>query len=92
MRSFCSLFLLLSVIPTLNALATIQRAGRYLYNTTDGSRFFIKGVAYQPQGSLPLDSESYHSLVFLGTVGTDAADPFPEPTEFVSSFTSTTLT
>jgi len=63
-----SLFLLLStVFSSLNALATIQRAGRYLYNTTDGSRFYIKGVAYQPQG----------------TVGANAADPFPEPTDFI---------
>ena len=32
-----------------NALPNITRAGRYLYNA-DGSRFFIKGVAYQEQG------------------------------------------
>jgi hypothetical protein len=31
------------------AIGKITRTGRYLYNS-DGSRFFIKGVAYQEQG------------------------------------------
>jgi 1,3-beta-glucanosyltransferase GAS1 len=32
-----------------NAIAKITRQGRYLYDDS-GTRFFIKGVAYQPQG------------------------------------------
>lgn len=32
-----------------NAIQAVSRAGRYLYNA-DGSRFYIKGVAYQGQG------------------------------------------
>jgi hypothetical protein len=31
------------------ALSPITRTDRYLYDST-GSRFYIKGVAYQPQG------------------------------------------
>lgn len=33
-----------------SALPKISRAGRYLYKE-DGTRFFIKGVAYQEQGT-----------------------------------------
>lgn len=32
-----------------NAIGTITRSGRYLYSA-NGSRFYIKGVAYQEQG------------------------------------------
>ncbi len=32
------------------AVQKVSRAGRYLY-TADGNRFFIKGIAYQEQGS-----------------------------------------
>ena len=31
------------------AVQKVTRQGRYLYNA-DGSRFFIKGIAYQAQG------------------------------------------
>jgi hypothetical protein len=31
------------------SIGQIARTGRYLY-ASDGSRFFMKGVAYQPQG------------------------------------------
>ncbi|EKM83610.1 hypothetical protein AGABI1DRAFT_110256 [Agaricus bisporus var. burnettii JB137-S8] len=31
------------------AISQVTRNGRYLYNA-DGSRFYIKGIAYQPQG------------------------------------------
>ncbi|KAI0320437.1 carbohydrate-binding module family 43 protein/Glycoside hydrolase family 72 protein [Amylostereum chailletii] len=34
---------------TVNAIGKVTRTGRYLYNA-DGSRFYVKGVAYQPQG------------------------------------------
>ncbi|TFK57653.1 glycoside hydrolase family 72 protein [Heliocybe sulcata] len=33
------------------AIAKISRGGRYLYSD-DGSRFYIRGVAYQPQGDV----------------------------------------
>ena len=32
------------------AVQKVSRQGRYLYNA-DGSRFYVKGVAYQPQGT-----------------------------------------
>ncbi len=34
------------------ALPKVSRAGRYLY-AEDGTRFFIKGIAYQEQGAPP---------------------------------------
>jgi hypothetical protein len=34
------------------AIQQVTRAGRYLY-TADGTRFYIKGVAYQEQGVCP---------------------------------------
>ncbi|KAL4243204.1 1,3-beta-glucanosyltransferase [Abortiporus biennis] len=48
------------------AISKVTRAGRYLYNE-DGSRFFIKGVAYQIQGQL----------------SNDPNNPFLEPSTFV---------
>lgn len=34
---------------TVQALPKVTRTGRYLYSE-DGSRFYIKGIAYQEQG------------------------------------------
>ncbi len=34
---------------TVQAIPKVTRSGRYLYND-DGSRFYIKGIAYQEQG------------------------------------------
>lgn len=48
------------------ALPQVTRKGRYLY-TPDGSRFYIKGVAYQPQGQ----------------AANDTNDPFLEPSTFI---------
>ncbi|EIW86348.1 glycoside hydrolase family 72 protein [Coniophora puteana RWD-64-598 SS2] len=48
------------------AVSKVSRSGRYLY-TQDGSRFYIKGIAYQPQGS----------------VVASASNPFLEPSTFV---------
>jgi len=56
-----------ALICQISALATIQRAGRYLYNSTDGTRFYIKGVAYQQQG----------------TLGDNGPGAFPEPSDFI---------
>jgi len=36
----------------LHAVGQVTRNGRYLYNE-DGSRFYIKGIAYQEQGVCP---------------------------------------
>ncbi|KAG6814049.1 hypothetical protein H0H92_003899 [Tricholoma furcatifolium] len=47
------------------ALSNVTRSGRYLYNS-DGSRFYIKGIAYQEQGN----------------VGTSAGNDFGEPSTY----------
>ena len=44
--------------PGVYSIASVTRTGRYLYSS-DGSRFYIKGVAYQPQGKY------YFSGLFL---------------------------
>ncbi|KAJ1310264.1 hypothetical protein OPQ81_007006 [Rhizoctonia solani] len=49
------------------ALPKITRVGRYLFNP-DGSRFYIKGIAYQEQGNL---------------AQTNDPNAFPEPDNFV---------
>ncbi|KZS93238.1 hypothetical protein SISNIDRAFT_454383 [Sistotremastrum niveocremeum HHB9708] len=68
MRSLSTYSLLcLLFVASVFSLDTITRAGRYLYNSTDGSRFYIKGVAYQEEG----------------TLGSDAANSLPEPTDFI---------
>lgn len=48
-------FVLISAVATflvgsVRAVPKVSRVGRYLYNA-DGSRFYIKGIAYQEQGS-----------------------------------------
>ncbi|TFK93557.1 carbohydrate-binding module family 43 protein [Polyporus arcularius HHB13444] len=53
-----------------HALQKVSRAGRYLY-TDDGNRFFIKGIAYQEQG----------------TSSTDPNNPFSEPSSFIDPLT-----
>lgn len=55
-----------SLISGVHALGKITRAGRYLYNA-DGSRFVIKGIAYQEQG----------------VVVADPNNPFGEPSSFI---------
>ena len=54
MKSFGAPALLSLVLTALlaynvHAISQVSRTGRYLY-TADGSRFYIKGVAYQQQG------------------------------------------
>ncbi|KAI0762691.1 Glucanosyltransferase-domain-containing protein [Fomes fomentarius] len=52
------------------ALPKVSRAGRYLY-AEDGTRFFIKGIAYQEQGE----------------TSTDPNNPFSEPSTFIDPLT-----
>jgi len=47
-------------------IGKVARNGRYLFNA-DGSRFYIKGIAYQEQG----------------TLSTDPNNPFLEPSDFI---------
>ncbi|CED84997.1 glycoside hydrolase family 72 protein [Phaffia rhodozyma] len=54
-----------------NALPAISRVGRYLYDES-GTRFFIKGVAYQEQGTISDQSEEGQ-----------ANGGFPEPSSYV---------
>lgn len=42
-------FAFLGLAGLASALPNVTLSGRYLY-TPDGNRFYIKGVAYQPQG------------------------------------------
>ncbi|KAG8982896.1 1,3-beta-glucanosyltransferase gas1, partial [Tulasnella sp. 427] len=51
---------------SVSALSKITRAGKYLYQE-DGTRFYIKGIAYQEQG----------------TVTTNDPTGFPEPTDYI---------
>lgn len=55
-----------ALATTVGALPQVTRKGRYLY-TPDGNRFYIKGVAYQPQGQLANDTNN----------------PFLEPATFI---------
>jgi len=48
--------LALSPAPA-TAISRITRTGKYLYNDS-GERFYIKGVAYQPQGEVGPSSEA----------------------------------
>jgi hypothetical protein len=41
---------LLGLTALVGALPKVSRTGKYLY-TEDGNRFFIKGVAYQKEGT-----------------------------------------
>ncbi|WWC73310.1 uncharacterized protein I206_107277 [Kwoniella pini CBS 10737] len=52
------------------ALPKITRTGKYLYDES-GSRFYIKGVAYQPQGEAAANTEA-----------NQANGGFPEPESF----------
>ena len=43
---------ILGLAVAVSALPKVTRTGRYLYSE-DGTRFLIKGIAYQEQGALP---------------------------------------
>jgi len=55
-----------AIFTSVNAIAKVSRGGRYLYSD-NGSRFYIKGIAYQEQG----------------TVVADPNNPFGEPSSFI---------
>lgn len=59
------LSLFLAFASVAQAIANVTRDGRYLYN--NAGRFYIKGVAYQPQGQ----------------VTNAASNPFLEPSTYI---------
>ncbi|KAI6134203.1 carbohydrate-binding module family 43 protein/Glycoside hydrolase family 72 protein [Pisolithus thermaeus] len=61
------------VVSGVRAIQQVARAGRYLY-TADGNRFYIKGVAYQQQG----------------TIVADASNPTLEPSTYIDSLANGT--
>ncbi|KAJ7102325.1 1,3-beta-glucanosyltransferase [Mycena belliarum] len=61
-----TVLLALASSTTVHAIAKVSRTGRYLY-TDDGTRFYIKGVAYQPPGAVVASS----------------ANAFNEPSTFI---------
>ncbi|KAH9947943.1 Glucanosyltransferase-domain-containing protein [Amylocystis lapponica] len=63
----------LALTTAVHAIQTVTRQGRYLY-TADGSRFFIKGVAYQEQGEVTASS----------------SNPFGEPSTFIDPLANST--
>ncbi|KAG9223189.1 glycoside hydrolase family 72 protein [Pleurotus ostreatus PC15] len=51
-RAFTALATVASILVSrVDAIAKISRSGRYLYQD-DGTRFYIKGIAYQEQGAV----------------------------------------
>ncbi|WWC91420.1 uncharacterized protein L201_006366 [Kwoniella dendrophila CBS 6074] len=68
----------LTFLSLTNALPKITRTGKYLYDES-GSRFYIKGVAYQPQGEAAASSEA-----------NTANGGFPEPSSFHDPLSSST--
>jgi hypothetical protein len=67
MRSevFVAIFTVATAL-SVQAIGKVSRSGRYLYND-DGSRFYIKGIAYQEQGA----------------VVASASNTFGEPSSFI---------
>ncbi|KAI6010180.1 carbohydrate-binding module family 43 protein/Glycoside hydrolase family 72 protein [Pisolithus marmoratus] len=61
------------VVSGVHAIQRVTRAGRYLY-TADGNRFYIKGVAYQQQGSVVATTNN----------------PFLEPSTYIDSLANGT--
>jgi hypothetical protein len=53
---------LLALATSVAAISKVTRTGRYLY-TDGGTRFFIKGVAYQPAGVSLYCSIDYRSFL-----------------------------
>jgi 1,3-beta-glucanosyltransferase GAS1 len=66
------------------SIGQITRSGRYLYSS-DGSRFYIKGVAYQEQGKYYFFQDFLYVNVMPlpGVANVDPNAPFSEPSTFV---------
>ena len=66
------------------AIQTVSRAGQYLY-TQNQSRFYIKGVAYQPQGHyfITVFCGNFWMVAFAGAVVASAGNNFQEPSSFI---------
>lgn len=75
-------FLLISLLTYIStpvlAIAKISRTGKYLYDES-GNRFYIKGVAYQPQGQ-----------VAANTAANAANGGFPDYSSFIDPLSSGT--
>jgi uncharacterized protein with PhoU and TrkA domain len=53
--------LTLSSNQGVHAIDAVRRSGRYLYKP-DGSRFYLKGLAYQEQGKYCPCQDSVHDI------------------------------
>ncbi|KAI0028292.1 glycoside hydrolase family 72 protein [Vararia minispora EC-137] len=71
-RLTAALTVLVSLSVNVFGLGKVTRAGKYLYNQ-DGSRFFIKGVAYQPQGQVDTSSGFVEPTTFTDPLADSAS-------------------
>lgn len=51
LRALALVTVLAFLVCTAQAISKITRTGRYLYDAS-GTRFYIKGIAYQEQGAV----------------------------------------
>ncbi|KAH9046433.1 carbohydrate-binding module family 43 protein/Glycoside hydrolase family 72 protein [Lactarius hengduanensis] len=72
-RAAATIAVVLSLSSGGHAIGKVTRSGRYLYNA-DGSRFYIKGIAYQEQGAATVDPNA----------------PFSEPNTFIDPLANAT--
>ncbi|KAI9460168.1 glycoside hydrolase family 72 protein [Lactarius psammicola] len=72
-RAAAAIAVTLSLSSGGHAIGKVTRSGRYLYNA-DGSRFYIKGIAYQEQGAAIVDPNA----------------PFSEPSTFIDPLANAT--
>jgi len=73
LRATAAIAVALTLSSGVHAIGQITRTGRYLYDDT-GTRFYIKGVAYQEQGAVDTSSNA----------------PFSEPSTFIDPLTNGT--
>ena len=57
------LSLFLAFTSVVQAIKNVTRDGRYLYTDAGTTRFYIRGVAYQPQGHSCFHDLSFQSLI-----------------------------
>lgn len=74
----------LSLSSGVYSISQVARSGRYLYGP-DGSRFYIKGVAYQTQGKYHFFQDFLYVNVMRlpGVANVDPNAPFSEPSTFI---------